>query len=117
MASSEASRYLSVAGRQVALDPEGYLVDLSDWSQDVAQALAAEEGMCLEAEHWEVIEVLRTFYQRFESAPPMRPLVKFIGQQLGADKGRSIYLMTLFPGSPAKRAARLAGLPKPANCL
>ena len=28
-----------------------------------------------------------------------------------------VYLMMLFPGSPAKRIARLAGLPKPTNCL
>ncbi|WP_027966828.1 TusE/DsrC/DsvC family sulfur relay protein [Halomonas halocynthiae] len=117
MASKSVARYLTVNGQQVALDPEGYLVDLSDWSHAVAQALAVDEGLLLTDEHWEVIEVLRNFYQRFESAPPMRPLVKFVGQQLGADKGRSIYLMTLFPGSPAKRAARLAGLPKPANCL
>lgn len=117
MTSHAVPRYLVVAGRQIALDPEGYLIDLNDWSRDVAQALAAEEGLSLETAHWEVIDVLRTFYQRFETAPPMRPLVKFVGQQLGADKGRSIYLMTLFPGSPAKRAARLAGLPKPANCL
>lgn len=117
MATSEVSRYLAVAGQQVALDPEGYLINLDDWSAEVARKLAAEEGLLLEAGHWEVIETLRTFYQRFETAPAMRPLVKFVGQQLGAEKGSSIYLMKLFPGSPAKRAARLAGLPKPANCL
>jgi tRNA 2-thiouridine synthesizing protein E len=43
--------------------------------------------------------------------------VKAVKQSLGDDKGRSIYLMQLFPGSPAKLAARLAGLPKPDNCL
>ena len=47
----------------------------------------------------------------------MRPLVKAVAQALGPEKGRSVYLLRLFPDSPAKVAARLAGLPKPANCL
>ena len=28
-----------------------------------------------------------------------------------------IYLMSLFPGSPAKLGSKIAGLPKPENCL
>lgn len=117
MASTRPVRYLEIEQRRIALDPEGYLVDLDDWSPAVAEALAAEEGRELTGEHWEVIEILRGFYQRYEMAPAMRPLVKAIGQQLGPDKGRSIHLMRLFPDSPAKVAARLAGLPKPTNCL
>ncbi|MDR5865831.1 TusE/DsrC/DsvC family sulfur relay protein [Halomonas koreensis] len=117
MASTEIYRYLDLEGHRVGLDPEGYLVDLAQWSPAVAEALAEEEGLALEAAHWEVLEVLRDFYARYEMAPAMRPLVKAVGQALGQDKGRSIHLMRLFPGSPAKVAARLAGLPKPANCL
>lgn len=117
MASTEIARHLVVADREIPLDPEGYLVDLADWSPAVAECLAVEEGLTLTAEHWEVLEVLRDFYSRFEQAPAMRPLVKSVGRALGPDKGRSIHLMRLFPGSPAKLAARLAGLPKPANCL
>lgn len=117
MSTTTSARYIDVEQRRVALDPEGYLVDLDDWSPGVAEALAAEEGRALSDEHWEVIEILRDFYRRYEMAPAMRPLVKAVGQQLGPDKGRSIHLMRLFPDSPAKVAARLAGLPKPTNCL
>lgn len=117
MASTTLARYLDVEGQPIGLDPEGYLVDLDAWTPAVAHALAKEDGIELTDEHWEVIEVLRDFYARFAMAPPMRPLVKAVGQSLGDDKGRSIHLMRLFPGSPAKVAARLAGLPKPANCL
>ncbi|MEC9483150.1 MAG: TusE/DsrC/DsvC family sulfur relay protein [Halomonas sp.] len=111
------TRTMDVDGHRIALDPEGYLADLSDWSPQVAEALAAEEGRELTSEHWEIIEVLRAFYARYEAAPAMRPLVKAVNQALGPEKGRSIYLMKLFPESPAKVAARLAGLPKPTNCL
>lgn len=117
MASTEIYRYLDLEDHRVGLDPEGYLVDLAQWSPAVAEALAEEEGLALEAAHWEVLEVLRDFYARYEMAPAMRPLVKAVGQALGPDKGRSLHLMRLFPGSPARVAARLAGLPKPANCL
>ncbi|PMR77432.1 TusE/DsrC/DsvC family sulfur relay protein [Billgrantia endophytica] len=117
MASTEIARYLEVEGRQVPLDPEGYLVELDDWTPAVARAMAAEEGCELTYEHWEIIEVLRNFYARFETSPAMRPLVKAVSQALGPEKGGSLHLMKLFPDSPAKAGARLAGLPKPANCL
>ncbi|MDT8893670.1 TusE/DsrC/DsvC family sulfur relay protein [Halomonas sp. I1] len=118
MATTEIYRYLSLDNNiEIALDPEGYLVDLGQWTPDVARALADEEGIALDEAHWEVIEVLRDFYERYEMAPAMRPLVKAVGRALGPDKGRSIHLMRLFPGSPAKVAARLAGLPKPSHCL
>ena len=117
MASTEIYRYLSVQDKKIALDPEGFLVDMADWSPAVAEALAAEEERTLTGEHWEVIEVLRNFYARYEMAPAMRPLVKAVGLALGAEKGKSLHLMRLFPDSPAKVGARLAGLPKPANCL
>jgi tRNA 2-thiouridine synthesizing protein E len=117
MASTEIYRYLFLGEDRYALDPEDYLVDMSQWSPELADALAREESIELTEEHWEVLNVLRDFYARYEMAPAMRPLVKAVGKALGPEKGRSIHLMRLFPGSPAKVAARLAGLPKPTHCL
>ena len=108
---------LNVDGQSVALDDEGYLYDLDQWTPGVARQLAAEEQLELTEAHWEIIELLREFYRQYQLSPAMRPLVKAVAARLGKDKGRSIYLMKLFPGSPAKVAARLAGLPKPDNCL
>jgi len=113
---------ISVAGQNLALDPEGYLVNLDEWSPEVAQALAKDEALELRDEHWELIELIRQFYAEFDHSPAMRPLVKYISLHLGKDKGRSIYLMQQLPpndktGSPPKRLARIAGLPKPDNCL
>lgn len=116
MTTSTAS-VLEVEGRSVGLDPEGYLVSLDAWSPAVAEAMARDEGRELTSEHWEIIDVLRDFYRRYEMAPAMRPLVKAVRQSLGEQKGQSLHLMRLFPESPAKVAARLAGLPKPTNCL
>lgn len=108
---------LEVNGNQIEVDDEGYLCALDDWSEEVAEQIALAEGVTLTPDHWAVLEVLRDFYNTFEHAPAMRPFVKAVGQKLGADKGKSIYLMKLFPDSPAKLAAKIAGLPKPTNCL
>ena len=98
-------------------DKEGFLRELGDWTPAVAQQIARAEGIELNEAHWEIIELLRDFYQRFEASPANRALVKFTAQELGAEKGRSIYPLSLFPGSPAKLGSKVAGLPKPDNCL
>ncbi len=108
---------LHVDGRAVPVDEEGFLVELSDWSETVASALAEREGLVLEAEHWEILHLLRRFYADFQLSPATRPLIRYTAQQLGPEKGNSLHLNRLFKGTPAKLAAKLAGLPKPSNCL
>lgn len=98
-------------------DKEGYLLNLDTWNEQVAEALAREEGIELSAEHWALIELIRDFYRSYEVSPAMRVLVKHTGQRLGEDKGNSLYLLQLFPGSPAKVLAKIAGLPRPTHCL
>jgi tRNA 2-thiouridine synthesizing protein E len=100
-----------------SVDKEGFLVDLDDWNPAVAEALARQAGLELSPAHWELITLIREFYRDYEVSPAMRVLVKHVREQLGPDKGDSIYLMTLFPGSPAKLLAKVAGLPRPTNCL
>ena len=101
----------------LALDPEGYLRDLSQWSPEVAQQLALKEGIELTERHWQVLQALRDFYAQFQLSPANRPLIKYIAQTLGPELGTSLQLNLLFKGAPAKLGAKLAGLPKPDNCL
>jgi len=98
-------------------DTDGFLRDLSDWNPQVAEQIAMTEGIKLEPSHWEILELLRAYYLEFDSSPAMRALVKYCALNLGPDKGKSIYLLSLFPGSPAKVGCKVAGLPKPDNCL
>ncbi len=83
----------------------------------MARQIAGAEGLELSTAHWEIIYLLRDFYREFDSSPAMRPLIKYCALKLGPDKGRSIYLLSLFPNSPAKLGSKIAGLPKPDNCL
>lgn len=108
---------ISLNGHLLETDKEGYLTNLNEWTRDVAEHIATQEGISLTDQHWEIIHLIRQFYAEFELSPAMRPLVKYTQQHLGPDKGKSIYLLTLFPGSPPKLAAKIAGLPRPTNCL
>ena len=107
-------------------DKEGFLKNLEDWSEPTAEVLAKNDGITLTDAHWEILFLIRQFYQHFDLSPAMRPLIKYIGQELGKEKASSIYLMRLFTAnntiagkqeSPARVVARLAGLPKPKNCF
>jgi tRNA 2-thiouridine synthesizing protein E len=108
---------LTVGECTLELDKDGYLVDLNAWSSDVANALAAAEDLALTPEHWEILELLRGFYSEFQLSPATRPLIKYTALKLGPEKGNSLHLNRLFKGTPAKLAAKLAGLPRPTNCL
>jgi len=108
---------MNIKHSELNTDKEGFLKNLSDWTPEAANLLAKNEGITLTKEHWEIIKLLRDFYQQFEISPAMRILVKTAKTSLGDKKGNSIHLMKLFPGSPAKLASKIAGLPKPTNCL
>jgi tRNA 2-thiouridine synthesizing protein E len=103
--------------RPDAFDGEGFLRRLCDWDTDVAEQIAAAEGIALSPAHWEVLHLLRAYYREYGASPANRPLVKYCTLKLGPEKGRSVYLMGLFPGSPARLGSKIAGLPKPDNCL
>lgn len=106
-----------VTGIEHEIDSEGFLIDPSDWTRAVAEAMAQQDGIELEAEHWEVIRFLRDYYHRYQIAPAIRVLSRKIGEKLGAEKGNSKYLNQLFPFGPARQACRYAGLPKPTGCI
>lgn len=109
--------YLEVDGRSIAIDQDGYLKNLQEWTPEIAAAIARQENIYLTEAHWEIISLLQEFYREFEISPAMRALVKFTEKKLGTEKGKSVYLLQLFPPSPAKIASKIAGLPRPANCL
>jgi len=98
-------------------DERGFLIDPDRWAAEIAEAMAAKEGIHLTPAHWEVLNLLRSFYAEFDESPANRALVNWVKRHVGSDKGNSIYLMHLFPGSPARVGSRIAGLPKPKNCL
>ncbi|MEZ7818700.1 MAG: tRNA 2-thiouridine synthesizing protein E [Candidatus Azotimanducaceae bacterium] len=103
--------------KELALDKDGYLRNHLAWNSAVAVLLAGELDIQLTPEHWQIIELARQFYLSTDVVPETRPLVKLTRDALDQESGTSIYLMQLFKGSFAKNVAKIAGLPRPTNCL
>jgi TusE/DsrC/DsvC family sulfur relay protein len=108
---------IEVDGKTLEVDEEGFLVNLDEWFPAVAETMAKQDDLALTDEHWEIINFLREYYDEYQIAPAVRVLTKAVGKKLGADKGNSKYLYSLFPYGPGKQACRFAGLPKPTGCI
>lgn len=102
---------VTLAGKTLELDADGNLKNRNDWNEQIAQALAAEEGIGeLTDRHWAVINFMRSVFEKEGDAPSIRRLTKESGVET-----KELY--QLFPKGPAKKAARIAGLPKPKGCI
>jgi len=112
-----AGTMLEVDGVAVELTESGFLANPADWSEAVAEALAARSNIRLTPAHWEILRYLRGHYAKFQHLPNARLFVKAVQKEFGEEKGNSRYLHGLFPGSAVRYACLVAGLPKPPGCL
>ena len=96
------------------LDADGYLNNLSDWNEPIAQELAALESINLSPAHWELIELVRRYYEEFDHAPPMRPLVKWIKRR-GRSRQREQHLFASPVPSESSQTTRPCVWPPKTN--
>lgn len=108
---------MRVNGQHLATTEQGFLVNLLDWDEQVAEEIAKLDSITLTEQHWEIILFMRSYYEQYKHLPNTRVFAKAIARMLGEDKGNSRYLHKLFPNGPLKYACKLAGLPKPPTCL
>ena len=102
----------------VELDKDGHLCDYTIWTPALAQHLADTLDVRLNSEHLEILQQVRTFFTKFNHAPSTRPLIKWLQQCLPEYDISNQKLQQLFnTGLVARHVNRLAGLPKPPNCL
>ena len=94
----------------LARDEEGYLIEPEDWDEDVARALAAEAGLDLTPDHWEVIRFIRDHYDEHRVAVDARFVIKHLSQTKGADRN---YLFELFPYGYVQQTCKIAGMRRP----
>jgi tRNA 2-thiouridine synthesizing protein E len=107
-----------VNGVNYDTDENGYLVNLEDWTEDVAKKLAEEEEIDMSEEHWALVRFLRNYYDEYQIAPAIKVLTKAIASEQNIDKKEaSEFLYRLFPKGPALQACKIAGLPKPTGCV
>ena len=102
-----------VKGKTLEATETGYLVSTDDWDKDVAQAIAAAEGITLAQDHWDVIEYLReAYFDHNGEQPNNRAILKAMQEKWPDRKVDKKTLFDLFPGNPSKQAGKLAGLPE-----
>jgi tRNA 2-thiouridine synthesizing protein E len=101
-----------VNGKTIETTEAGYLVDLSDWNEDVAKVIAAEEGIELSDKHWDVLNYLRNEYINNNGNQPMERIIqKAMAEKWDNKKLSSKDMYTLFPRAPSKQGLKIAGLP------
>ena len=103
---------IEVNGQTVEVGANGYLVNVEDWSEDVAKAMAEIEGIALTDKHWDLINYLRDEYiNNAGNQPNTRNIVKAMSEKWNEKIGqKDVY--ELFPKDPSKQGGRLAGLPE-----
>lgn len=102
---------IEIAGHVLGRDPEGFLLNAAEWTPEVADEIARENGIDeLTSRHWQVVEFMRQRYLESGTAPSIRALGKESGVPV-----KELY--ELFPRGPAKLAAKIGGIPKPRGCI
>lgn len=98
-----------IAGKSVAVNEEGYLMDFSQWDKSIAEELAQEAGINLSPRHWEVLAYLQKEHQSQVALS-----IRRVGKSNVVDI-KEFY--QLFPTAPLKTATKIAGIPKPVSCI
>ncbi|WP_339063048.1 TusE/DsrC/DsvC family sulfur relay protein [Tepidibacillus marianensis] len=100
-----------IAGFQVDVNEEGYLTNSAQWNKEIAAKIASELGIeSLTEGHWKVIEFLQNDFKANGKLPTIRRVNK-----VGGISTKDLY--ALFPEGPLMKAAKVAGLSKPASCV
>lgn len=103
---------ITFEGKEIETTANGYLVDITDWSEDLAKQMAAAEELELTDKHWDMINYLRDQYiNNGGKNPNTRTMIKDLGAMWGEKIG-SKDLYNLFPQDPSKQGGRISGLPE-----
>lgn len=107
---------ITVQGRTIELSEAGWLEDAREWDEEIAKAIAVNEGVALTDEHWDVIREARAYYEENGIVAEQRVFMKLMKEKYGAERSSQQYLYSLFPHGPLKQGNKIAGLPRPKGC-
>jgi len=97
------------AGVTIDVNEEGYFSNPTQWNKEIAMEIGKEEGIQLTDKHFEVLNFIRDRYSKGETLT-----IRSVGNS-GITDIKGFY--GLFPGAPMKKAAKIAGIQKPASCV
>ncbi len=91
-------------------DGDGYLADMSEWTEDIGRAMADADGYEITDTKWDHILKARQYFEEFGSVPPIRKFAKYIEEDQNA-------LFKIWMTGPMKPITKYGGLPKPTGCV
>ncbi len=95
----------------VSFNEEGFMTNPHEWTEELANALAVQEGIeNLNEDHWKIINFCRETGLASGKSPTIRQITTGTGISTKD-------LFALFPKGPAKKVAKIAGLGKPEGCV
>jgi tRNA 2-thiouridine synthesizing protein E len=95
----------------IAVNEEGFMTDPNEWTREIAEEIARQEGIeTLTEDHWKIIDFCRQTGEESGSAPTLRQITT--GTDISTKE-----LFKLFPKGPAKKVAKISGLGKPEGCV
>ncbi len=98
-------RIMTVCGKSMNVDDEGYLVNYYDWDENVASALAENEGLtALTKDHVDILKFIRNHYEQYHYFPVIHAVCKNLDR--GKDCLDEMFMNPLITW-------KIAGLPKP----
>lgn len=106
-----------VNGKTIELSEAGWLLNLDEWSEELAAQIAITEKVPeLTEEHWNIINMAREYFHENGSVCEPRAFSKLMKKEYGKDKSDQKYIYSLFPTGLIKCANKIAGLPRPKGC-
>ena len=91
-------------------DGDGYLRSMGDWTREIGQAMADEDGVELDDAKWSHIMKAREFYEEEAVVPPIRKFAKYVGEDQKV-------IFKMWKTGPMKPITKYGGLPKPTGCV
>ncbi len=98
-------------------DEEGYLLDPGEWNRDIAEEIAAGEKLEMTPERWMVVDFVRDYFERNQTVPEARVMLKALGERYGGERATRRYLYELFPYGYGQQACKIAGMRKPRKLM
>ena len=102
---------LVIEGNTIALRGDGALMDIHDWSPDLAKEIAKGEGLELTQQHWDVIDTMRDYYHEYNTSPVLKLLRRELSKRFGPERATDEELGRLFPNGVQFQGTRIAGVP------
>ena len=106
-----------VNGKVIELSEAGWLLNLDEWSEELAGQIAINEKIPeLTEEHWDIINLAREYFVDNGTVAEPRVFSKMMKKKYGKDRSDQKYIYSLFPTGLIKCANKVAGLPRPEGC-